>query len=293
MTIRACPYCGKSGNLHFTVYSRRYNRCTACDLIYRQTLESYGDVVAKYREGYFDRYSGDQLAGQRARLYEHILDLITGNQGAGRLLDVGTGCGFFLVAAQKRQWEVKGVEPSLQSVEMARRQHGLDVFAGSLQEYGENSQFDAITFINVLEHSIWPWQEIDRAQELLRPGGLIYLRFPNGFLHSRINRLVNKDPLANWLRRFLVFHQYSFTTRYIRRLLQNSGFVQATIHNSPLSEGDPHQLFPHASFATYVKRLIYLIAEGTQIITFGQLFLGPSLEVTAIKPHSPNTQHQA
>ena len=113
------------------------------------------------------------------------------------------------------------------------------------------------------------------------------------FCYELTIHLIHKYPLANWLSRFLVFHQYSFTTRYIRRLLQNSGFVQATIHNSPLSEGDPHQLFPHASFATYVKRLIYLIVEGTQIITFGQLFLGPSLEVTAIKPHSPNTQHQA
>ena len=283
MTIRACPYCGKSGNLHFTVYSRRYNRCTACDLIYRQTLESYGDVVAKYREGYFDRYSGDQLAGQRARLYEHILDLITGNQGAGRLLDVGTGCGFFLVAAQKKRWEVKGVEPSLQSVEVARRQNGLDVFAGSLQEYGENSQFDAITFINVLEHSIWPWQEIGRAKELLRPGGLIYLRFPNGFLHCRMHRLAQKYGLANSVAKYLVFHKYSFTTKYIRRLLHDYGFQQISIFNSPLSEGDPSNLFPNKILSSFVKKFIFLTARSFEVISGQQLLLGTSLEATARK----------
>lgn len=256
----------------------------ACDLIYGQTLESYGDVVATYREGYFDRYSSEQLAGQRLKLYDHILELITGNRGAGRLLDVGTGCGFFLVTARKRQWEVKGVEPSIQSVEVARRQNGLDVFAGTLQEYSENSQFDVITFINVLDHSIWPWQEIDRAKELLRPGGLIYLRFPNGFLHSRINRLAYKYRLANRTRRFLVFHKYSFTIRYIRRLLCDRGFVQTTILNSPPSEGDPHELFPGPSFATYVKRLIYLIAKCIETISCRRLLLGTSLEVTALKP---------
>ena len=283
--MKNCPYCGKSGNLYLTVYSRRYNRCIACDLIYRRTLESYGDAVATYREGYFDRYSGEQLAGQRVRLHDHILELITGNQGTGRLLDVGTGCGFFLVAAQRRQWEVKGVEPSIQSVEVARRKNGLDVFAGTLQEYAENSQFDVITFINVLEHSIWPWQEIDRAKELLRPGGLIYLRFPNGFLHSRINLLAHRYRLANWTRRFLIFHKHSFTTRYIRRLLSDRGFIQATILNSPPSEGDPYELFPDPSFATYVKRLIYVIAKCTETISCRRLLLGTSLEVTALKPN--------
>jgi 2-polyprenyl-3-methyl-5-hydroxy-6-metoxy-1,4-benzoquinol methylase len=242
-------------------------------------------VVATYREGYFDRYAGEQLAGQRQRLYDHILELITGNQGAGRLLDVGTGCGFFLVAAQKRQWEVKGVEPSIQSVEVARQQNGLDVFAGSLQEYNENSQFDVITFINVLEHSIWPWQEIERAKELLRPGGLIYLRFPNGFLHSRINRLTHKYRGASWMGRFLVFHKYCFTTRYIRRLLHDSAFVQTTILNSPPSEGDPYALFPDPSFATHFKRLIYLIAKCAETISCRRLLLGTSLEVTALKPN--------
>jgi 2-polyprenyl-3-methyl-5-hydroxy-6-metoxy-1,4-benzoquinol methylase len=285
MSTRDCPYCGKSGNLYITVYSRKYNRCIACDLIYRQNLESYGDVVATYREGYFERYSDEQLAGQRLRLYDHILTLITENRGAGRLLDVGTGCGFFLVAAQKRQWEVKGVEPSLQSVQMARRQYSLDVFAGTLQEYVDKRQFDAITFINVLEHSVWPWQEIDRAKELLRPGGLIYLRFPNGLLHSQMNRLAHKYLLANRMHKFLVFHKYSFTSNYIRKLLSDRGFVQTTIVNSPPSEGDPNELFRHPGFATYLKRLIYLIAKCTETISCRRLLLGTSLEVTALKPN--------
>lgn len=263
--------------------SRSYYRCLGCDLIFRDIAESHDDVVATYRNDYFGGYSADQLGEQRVRLFDHILDLLVKHGEAGRLLDVGTGCGFFLVAAQKRQWKVKGVEPSIQSVEVARRQNGLDVFTGTLQEYAENSRFDVITFINVLDHSSLPWFEIRRASQLLRPGGLIYLRFPNGLLHSRIYRLAHKGNFSYSLRRFLVFHLYSFTPRYIRGLLRDHGFIQTSIFNSPPSEGDPHSLFPSVTLATCVKKLIYLVAKRAEKVSRGQLFMGSSLEVTAIK----------
>jgi SAM-dependent methyltransferase len=223
------------------------------------------------------------LEARRIRLYDHILELIAKGRGVGSLLDVGTGCGFFLVAAKKRKWEVKGVDPSIQSVEVARRENDLDVFTGTLQDYKGNSKFDVITFINVLEHSALPWREIYRATELLRPGGLIYLRFPNGLLHSRCYRLIHRFGLNSSLARFLVFHQYSFTPRYIRRLLRDHGFIQTTIGNSPPSEGDPHGLFSNPNLATYVKRFIYSMAKCTEITSFGRLLLGTSLAVTAVK----------
>jgi SAM-dependent methyltransferase len=246
---------------------------------------SYDDVVDTYRENYFGKYSADQLDACRDRLYGHILKLIGKKMEVGQLLDVGTGCGFFLVAAKERQWKVKGVEPSIQSVDVARGQNGLDVFYGTLGQYHGNGQFDVITFINVLDHSALPWLEINRARELLRPGGLIYLRFPNGSLHSRIYLIAHKLGLSNSLRKFLVFHTYSFTPSYIRRLLHDHGFVQTTIFNSPPSEGDPNSLFPDPTLATYFKKFIYSLAKCTEITSFRRLLLGTSLEVTAVKPH--------
>jgi 2-polyprenyl-3-methyl-5-hydroxy-6-metoxy-1,4-benzoquinol methylase len=280
-----CPFCGEFGYLYFSIISRNYYRCPGCDLIYKNIPESYDDVVATYREDFFDKYSTDQLDGQRSILYDHILELIGEHTRGGTLLDVGAGCGFFLAAAQKRGWEVRGIDPSSQSVELARRQNLLDVFHGTLGEYDENEQFDVITFINVLDHSTLPWVEIARANELLRPGGLIYLRFPNGFLHSRIYRMSQKCGFSNSSSKFLVFHEYSFTPRHIKKLLSDYGFVQTTVINSPSSEGDPYRLFPAPILATQVKRIIYSIAKCIEFISFRRLFLGTSLEVIAIKPN--------
>jgi len=282
--MKRCPYCGKFGDLYFTIISRSYYRCFGCELIYQDLPESHDDIVATYRQDYFDSYSCDQLGGHRVRLYEHILELIAEYNRTGKILDVGSGCGLFLVAAQDKGWKGKGVEPSEQSVNLARQQNDLDVFHGILEEYDESNRFDVITFINVLDHSALPWFEIRRASQLLRPGGLIYLRFPNGLLHSRIYRLALKGHFSNSLRRFLVFHVYSFTPRYIRRLLHDHGFVQTTVLNSPPSEDDPHKLFPDSTFATLVKKSIYSIAKCTEITSWGRLLLGTSLEVTAVKP---------
>jgi 2-polyprenyl-3-methyl-5-hydroxy-6-metoxy-1,4-benzoquinol methylase len=284
-----CPYCRDSGDLYFAIDYRTYHRCLGCDLIYQILQESRGDVLTAYREDYFERFSVDQTAGSRNTVFTHALDLIETKKKRGRLLDVGTGCGFFLATAHKRRWEAKGVEPSIQSVEVARKKNCLDVFYGTFMEYDGDGQFDVITFINVLDHSAMPWREIEKASQLLCPGGLVYLRFPNGLLHSRIYSMAQKCGLTSSLRKFLVFHNYLFTPQYIVRLLSDHGFVKTSILISPPSEGDPHRLFPAASVADLVKRLIYSLARATETISIGRLLLGTSLEVTAIKPdnHQP------
>lgn len=281
--MRKCPYCGDSGELYFAIDSRTYLRCCACDLVYPETTKSYDDVVTAYQKDYFERYSVDQIEGSRNILFSHALDLVESRKNRGRLLDVGTGCGFFLIAAQKRGWTVKGVEPSLQSVAVARRQHNLDVFYGTLEEFENDDQFDVITFINVLDHSASPWTEINWANKLLRPGGLLYLRFPNGLMHSQIYRFARKVMLIHKTRKFLVFHQYIFTPKFITRLLKDYKFSKIIIDNSPPSRNDPHGLFRHQNVANYIKGLIHLLAQSTKILSDKKLFCGSSIEVLATK----------
>jgi SAM-dependent methyltransferase len=212
--------------------------------------------------------------------------LIEENRVIGRLLDVGTGCGFFLVAAQKRGWEAKGIEPSMQSVEVAQREYGLDVFNGTLREYNGKGQFDVITFNNVLEHSAEPWKELDRARNLLKSGGFIFIRFPNGFLHTQIYRLASKFGLTNLIYEFLVFHQFPFAPKFMKRLLADQDFSQITILNSPPSEGDPHKLFFLPTLAQFIKRSLYLMAKAAELISGRKILLGTSLEVMAVKKTS-------
>jgi len=278
--MKNCPYCNAPGNFYFKIFSRVYNRCSGCDLIYKESKIPIDNVVANYRNDYFSRYFADQMEGERDRLFGRILDLIGKKKDTGRLLDIGSGCGGFLAAAQKRGWEVKGVEPSVQSVEVAQRQYGLDIYNGTLQEYDENGEFDVITFVNVLDHSVEPWKELRKVYSLLKPGGILYLIFPNGLLHSFLFKVSKKLNIERIIARFLVFHEYCFTPGFVRRLLLDNGFADIEVYNASLSGGSLISSFPVCSFVT---RLIEAAGKLTDLISGGRLLWSPSLEVIARK----------
>lgn len=276
-----CPYCGSQSNTRFKVLSRIYNRCPRCDLIYLANSASGDEILNHYRHGYHELYADDQLSGKRNPLYGKILDQLEEKRPDGSLLDVGTGCGEFLALAQERGWKVKGLDPSIESVEVARDRYGLDVFCGSLQEYDGNDTYDVITFVNVVDHLAEPWVDIRRAMRLLRGNGLIYMRIPNGLLHSSIIRYAARYGLENLVHRYLVFHQYSFTPRFIVTLLSDSGLSNIDIVNSPPSRSGGRGLGPRAIAHDVLKMLSSQAAMFLQSISHNRLVLGTSLVVVA------------
>lgn len=280
--LKKCPYCGIGGKFHFHVGIRTFYRCPGCGLVFKTKRIDYDRLALFYRENYAGDYSEDQLAGHRDLLYAGIVERIEKKVRVGKILDVGAGYGYFLCQARKRGWSVTGIEPSRQSAVTAKTESGLEIFNGTLKEWQSGELFDAVTFLNVLEHSAEPWNEIKKAAELLKPGGLICLRFPNAGLHTHIHRIAQKFGLAKTIDRFLVFHEYPLTPKFVARLLSDCGFGQIDLYNSPLSEGDPNRLFTNPGITGIVKKMAYATALGLKTATRGKILASPSLEVTAV-----------
>lgn len=279
-----CPYCGGSKYLDFKIFHRHVHRCLECDLVYKKIQKDYNTVLETYRsEDYFNTYYYNQTESNRNTLFDHILDTIEKKSVDGRLLDVGTGCGLFLHAARERGWMVKGIEPSYESVKTATNRYDLEIFHGILKEFLDKDLFDVVTFVNVLDHSAEPWNEMKQAYKLLKPGGFIYLRFPNGFLHTGLPRLAAHLGLSDKFQKYFIFHQFSFSSKFIKRLLSDNGFSDVFVSNSILTEGDFYTLFPNPETARFVKYFLYLTAKTIQTVTHGKLLVGSSLQVLAIK----------
>lgn len=160
---------------------------------------------------------------------------------------------------------------------------GKKIFNGTLKEYKGDDDFDVITLINVLDHLAEPWQEIEYIRKQIKPQGLIYLRFPNGLTHTLVFRIASKFRVANLISRYLVFHEYCFTRKYIERLLKDLGFVRIVVANSIPSEGDPYKLFQNGFYTRNIKKFVYVITSLLYILSAKRILLGISLEVTAFK----------
>ncbi|MGQ0431090.1 MAG: class I SAM-dependent methyltransferase [Microthrixaceae bacterium] len=98
----------------------------------------------------------------------------------GRVLDVGSGNGFFLAMLKHHGWQVHGVDMSESAAATTKRQFDIDVHVGEVtDEDFEPGQFDFIHMSHVIEHVPSPTAALARVHELLKPGGILYIETPN------------------------------------------------------------------------------------------------------------------
>ena len=162
--------------------SLEVNRCLSCGFVYlaswERSLKQFGELY-----DYYGRLTGEDLQRRyslenRARQQEVLRKLARYASGR-RLLDVGCGEGQLLRTAQSEGWDTFGIELSETAVRLCR-ERGLavsktDFFDSSL----DHERFDGIIMSELIEHVPAPGQFLRRAEELLEPGGILYLTTPN------------------------------------------------------------------------------------------------------------------
>jgi len=124
-----------------------------------------------------DKPWSDLVYRERYELFENLLPI-----HCRRLLDIGSGPGFFLRLGAERGWIVKGVEPSRQSA-MHSREMGLDILEDFLCEQTVEAlgRYDVVHMSHVLEHIPDPKGFLGLVEDVLRPEGLLCLIVPNDF----------------------------------------------------------------------------------------------------------------
>lgn len=230
-------------------------------------------LLARYTEDFYSRRN-DLSAGGLEKLArgagQSLVPLLPPDRQS-TILEVGAGCGGFLLAARRAGYTaVSGLDISSQQVDFCHELGFTDVECVGGVEYlsRQGPHFAAIVMADVLEHLAKPEALLipQLALQRLLPGGRLILRVPN-----------MSNPL-NLRTRFVdLTHEVGFTLESLDQLLRNAGF------EVDLVRGD-YSLHPRwfvrlifdrllwAAFRVFVRRTLHLpfpIERGKNLIAVG------------------------
>jgi 2-polyprenyl-3-methyl-5-hydroxy-6-metoxy-1,4-benzoquinol methylase len=152
--------------------------CPTCSLVWLADPPKTEEMALHYSQEYDRRIAaaGDNSPGR----WRDRKQTLTQYKRSGALLDLGCSAGSFLKALQSKEWELYGIDMSIESARRAQAESGAKVFVGDILDAPfRASSFDAITCFHVFEHLYKPQEVLSKVSDWLKPGGIFYVLVPN------------------------------------------------------------------------------------------------------------------
>ncbi|HEY3101717.1 MAG TPA: glycosyltransferase [Methylomirabilota bacterium] len=276
----ACEACGAPLDGGRLVYrGRRYRRCDTCGTRTRATPPNPAELRLRYETAYPRSFAPARIGTPRREMLTSLLRRTGVHAAPGRLLDVGCGGGHLLRVASAEGWRGVGTDLGHAACRAARDTAAAPIAQAEATALPfRDGALDAVTLVNVLDHTAAARRTLEEAARVLRPDGLLVVRVPNGPVHAAAARaLARLGPLARrrGLDAFPILHVVAFGRRALVRLLTATGFEVMSVMNSGLA-GAPRGLAGRALGAA-----VQGLASAAAAVSHGRWLLGPSLEVYA------------
>jgi SAM-dependent methyltransferase len=231
-----CRICGRDTSDVDTVYGRfsrrnyRLRRCDSCGYAY--IADPWTEYETIYDQAYYRGEGADRLVDYAAELHDqtirtyewegitrHIAGL-TGRASGLRWLDFGCGTGGLVNHANAVGHEALGYEPSPAAAGLRPLETPM---VENLDEH--RGEFDVVTAIEVIEHTLDPLIELGRIKPVLREGGLLFLTTGNAAPY--------RERLATWRYVTPEIHVSFFEPRTLELALSATGFTPSYVGRSP------------------------------------------------------------
>jgi len=244
---RCCPVCAHQ--CHEVLFRPKsspgpVSRCLNCGMVYVATIEDghaliydgpvlYGDMDSEVLESsdlsaVQDTWELSNIIDKEAEwpalrqnaidAIEHIALYANNLPADPRVLDLGSGLGFFLAIAKEHGWDAYGLEPLPASSVYARAKFGLHIVTDTLHEDTfPPKSFDVITSFQVFEHLLDPRATTRYLHKMLRRNGTVLIEVPDFDTWTM-------NIMSSHHRHFVQDHLNFFSSQTLGRLLVDSGF---------------------------------------------------------------------
>jgi SAM-dependent methyltransferase len=195
LAIDKCPLCGGSDlkkkldvvDFSITQESFEIKQCTSCDFVFTANPPKAEDIGAYYNSEAYISHS-DNKRGLVNGLYHLVryymfflkYNLIESLGGNKKILDMGSGTGYFLNYMKGNGYETQGIEISDSARKNSIENFGLQVVAPEGLLKGElKEKFGTVTLWHVLEHLYNPDEYMEAIKEQLTDDGTLIIAVPN------------------------------------------------------------------------------------------------------------------
>lgn len=143
----------------------------------------------------------------------------------GKMLEIGSGSGDFLIKMKKLGWEVEGLEYSEKAAQAALN-HGIKMHIGPLEliDFDKDNIFDLIYGWMVIEHLYQPLESLKKLNKLTHDNSLLYFAVPN------INSFDYYIFRKYWYAFHLPNHLFHFSEKTFRQIAKDAGFDIVEVH---------------------------------------------------------------
>lgn len=241
--LNECPLCGSKGLFSVMTAVDQYVsheafdlvQCPSCGFLMTQDVPCEKYIGAYYKADDYISHS-DTNKGLMERLYHGVRSVMLSRKErlirsllgrCGRLLDIGTGTGYFPSFAKGRGWNVTATEMSDEARAFARAHFSLDVLEPEAFYDFPSGGFDVVTLWHVLEHMEHLDEVWKRIHEILDDNGFLVVAVPNSLSRDAWHYK------SRWAAYDVPRHLWHFTPSTLKAWAQKHGFRLMDIRRMP------------------------------------------------------------